>query len=247
MRKREPWPWGVTSSSWQNEFFTVFHPKDTSLDNRPQIKEPFWKSTSPVEKFQHNTTGAKKSEIRCIKEDMKNSFTLPVSPLPQGGIAQCHQTPWLVIYPMGESESLRVSAWLPKLCGSLSKWPTSFSFHPDYWVMSCPAGGWGGTGREADSASRGITGTQILLTALWTSSGSLLTSCWWCLICRVPPLAHSTLHASSIQLPTLWLAPCACLWHNESEVLQMLVNVIRKPAPNCRPGRNRKLEHSTLP
>lgn len=121
MRKREPRPWGVTSSSWRNEFFTVFHPKDTSLDNRPQIKEPFWKSTSPVEKFQHNTTGAKKSEIRCIKEDMKNSFTLPVSPLPQGGIAQCHQTPWLVIYPMGESESLRVSAWLPKLCGSLSK------------------------------------------------------------------------------------------------------------------------------
>ena len=42
-----------------------------------------------------------KPEISCPKEGYRNSFALPMSPLPQDGTAQCQEKHWPVISPQG--------------------------------------------------------------------------------------------------------------------------------------------------
>ena len=69
----------------------------------------------------------------------------PCHPLPQNSTAQCKQRPSQPeIFPMQESESMRVSAQLPQLCRMLPKGPISFSPHPEYWgEVTCMTEGWG--------------------------------------------------------------------------------------------------------
>lgn len=63
------------------------------------MKEHLWKSKSLLEKLQC-TIGGKKFQVGFIEKGKKNSFTLPTSPLPQGGTAQFQErTPWPTFIP----------------------------------------------------------------------------------------------------------------------------------------------------
>lgn len=118
-------------TSWcNNNFFTVFPPKNTNFNNYPQMREPLWESRSLAQKYQH-TVGARKSKIGCIEEGKRNSFTLPMSCFPQGSVAhyqrRCSDNLWLVIPPTGESKSMWMKVWFPQLWETLPKRSTS---HP---------------------------------------------------------------------------------------------------------------------
>ena len=70
-----------------------------------------------------------------------NSFTLPMSPLSQGGIAQCQERlPWPAISPTGKSESV-VNQHLATQPGQMvPKRPTSFSPTQNSGVISTAEG-----------------------------------------------------------------------------------------------------------
>ena len=114
--------------------------------------------------------------------------------------------------------------------------------------MSYTNGKWGAAKGSVDSTLEAIKGTHILLTALQTPLGRLLTSCWGSITCRSsnwPPGTPRTLHASSTSPPRGWL-----LVHvsnsGESEALQMASEHVQKSCQHCRPGRNHT-ECSALP
>lgn len=69
---------------------TIIHGKNTPVvtkESNGEILEPHLR---------------KKSENRYFEEDNKNSFTLLMSHLSQGGTAQCQESPpWPMIYPVG--------------------------------------------------------------------------------------------------------------------------------------------------
>lgn len=68
--------------------------------------ESLCKSRSPTDKF-HHTVRAKKIKFGCIEEVKRNSFALPLSPLPQGRVTQCQERPsWPTVSPMDEGESV---------------------------------------------------------------------------------------------------------------------------------------------
>lgn len=110
-----PWcaPWINSSISKKT---VVWEPlENTDLDNYPGTTEPFW--TSRAEKL-HNTVGEKTKhpEDGCIEKGKRHSFTLSKSAFPQGGIAQCQESPsWPPVPPTGESEC--VSVQLPHYAG----------------------------------------------------------------------------------------------------------------------------------
>ena len=92
-------------------FSTIFPSKNTDFDNHPWVKA-FVEVWSQVEKSQHiiGVKKKKKSKTGCIKESKKKSFTLPTSPLPQGGHSLVPRDIFLVVNsPMGK---VRASEWV---------------------------------------------------------------------------------------------------------------------------------------
>lgn len=148
VRRKEPWLWGVIAPSWWNEFFTVFHPQSTGLENHPQERRPLWKFRSPVEKFQH-APGAKN-----LKSDALKRITGTVSLYPSHHSSKTTQFSvkkdlglWFILWG-----KVRAWGWVPNFprCAghTQSRRPTSFSCHPEYWVTNYPTGGCGAPGGE---------------------------------------------------------------------------------------------------
>lgn len=105
----------------------------------PLNKHCFWqlfkeKSTSvevqeSAEKFLHMEW--KHPKLYPLKR-IREQFTILTSSLSQVAELGAKRPSWPMISPMGEQESVGVSALLPQLCRMLSRRPTSFLCHPEY-------------------------------------------------------------------------------------------------------------------
>lgn len=195
----------------------------------------------------------KTSKIGPLKTIKGTVFTLPVSLLLQGGTAWCQERfTQLVISPLGESESVWMSTWLPQLCETLTEKPISFSSHLwYYWVVKCMTWGWTVLLRQQQPGlgMERIKGTWILLIALGTLSGSSPMSHWGCLPAgpcnwpkgtskfRVPhPNTPSPPGCLPVHALEGMLSVSLCRW---------LVSTPRKSAWFCGIERNHILEHSS--
>ena len=143
-----------------------------------------------------------KIKSRHSEKSKRKSFTLPVSLLSQGSMAQWRERLLQpMVSPTGESESVWVSARFPQLCRMLPKRPNTFWLHSDYWGN---LQGWGAR-KSWEQSSQGSELTQeILLTTLQffllTNSqnplGSLPAIYGGCLTCGCPQLPHRHPHHS---------------------------------------------------
>lgn len=100
------------------------------------MKMPSWEG-SGIQGRRYSTQLDHRNEKRCIKKIKKNSFTLPISPVPQARIAQNSQNstrelPSANSSPMEERES-KVNIQVPQPFGELVKRPTSIVPHPEHW------------------------------------------------------------------------------------------------------------------
>lgn len=133
--------------------------RQSSVDERAFVEVQVSSRETPA---YHCSERKKNIWVVYVGEGKRNSFTLPISHLPQGGTAQGQERPsWPLISPTVISESMWVSTRLPQLCGMLPKrlispWP-----HPEYWVASCMTEVWEEAGKMAH---RTLAGTWIYYT-----------------------------------------------------------------------------------
>lgn len=147
---------------------------------------------------------AKKLEIGSIEEEKWNTFTLPVSPLPQGDTAQYHKRPpQPVISLMGESASLLEPS---SPMGVRCHWRDLLLSSPvQDMEMCCLTKGWSVGRRTAASALGEHHQMWILITTLWSPLGNPPSRC-----CKSSPLAYghpSTLCTAPTHTLTPWLVP----------------------------------------
>lgn len=93
---------------------------------------PSWEG-SGIQGRGYSTQLEHRNEKRCMKKIKKNSFTLPMSPVPQARIAhEPRELPSANSSPVEERES-KVNIQVPQPFGELVKRPTSIVPHPEHW------------------------------------------------------------------------------------------------------------------
>lgn len=106
----------------------VYEPlKSTNLDNRSQMREPLWKSKSPLEKILY-TTGEKKN----LREEEQFDFTHVTLPPRQLQHSSVPREPFSG-NDFSSAVNLRVYERVPDFprCVTLPKKPISFLPHPE--------------------------------------------------------------------------------------------------------------------
>lgn len=132
-------------------------------ESRGEVPAPHWNKIKP--------------EITWGKEGYRNSFALPMSPLPQSGTAQCQEKPGPVISPQGRVRS----------CEQMLGFSSYMGHHQGDLVLSHPTQNtgvccvpreWGAAGKTDARLLESTKGTCIPQTVLRAPSGSPPRSHW---------------------------------------------------------------------
>ena len=170
--------------------------ENPGLQNHPWMREPFWKSMSPVEKLQQKLGTKKKSKMGHIGEDKRNSPTWQSSAprehfsAQQGKVRACEWAPSLSMQEPAKAAHFSLTLW-------------------EYWVVSCRTEGVWAAGRRA---ARAHEGTYLYVDPTNHSSDSIRipihkslgTTCLWIPANDdiVPTVTPRALSASLTHIPT---------------------------------------------
>ena len=189
------WSWEIQSSipavdpaaTWEPALAPLCcnqgNPGKLCLDKHPQTRETFWKSRFPKEKFWH-TMGTKVCKFKCVKENKKNSLTLPILPILQDNSLGPRDIFSAVISLSEKSKRVWVSI---QLCGCCQR------AHSLNWILRFMNG-------EQEKAERMADRT---LRRHWRDEGIT-----YCIVDSIKKPAYEVLGA-----PPLWMQPTGPLAH----------------------------------